>query len=136
VNRARSYGRKVEVVDDTANLAFPKVAPKGEEIDYSALAIPKAGFSRDNDFRAFVRGHVCAAYRETECQGVTEHAHLATGGKSIKADDRLSVPLCSYHHRQCHDLGLYTFQINHGINLWESCARLLAEWIKRIETRA
>jgi hypothetical protein len=134
VNRARSYGRKVEVVDDTANLAFPKVAPKGEEIDYSALAIPKAAPVRDRDYLAMIRSELCAAY-SNDCGGVTEAAHLESPHKGIKTDDYLTVPLCSVHHATAHQVGISTFQINEGVNLWRVAMKLLVKWVRRNEPR-
>ena len=100
-------------------------------IDTSGLAFPKNPPARDKDHLAYVRGQVCAAWG-TDCGGVTEPAHLETAGRSMKASDFLIVPLCTKHHKEQHDTGILTFQMNNTVNLWEVCARLLA---KRMEER-
>lgn len=94
-------------------------------IDYTKLAFPKAPPARDKKHLAYVREQICAIVGN-DCGGVTEAAHLSTTGRGMKAPDYLTVPLCSKHHRDQHSQGIITFQLNHSIDLWEVCARLLA----------
>lgn len=99
------------------------------KIDYTALKFPKNPPDRDADYLRFVRGHTCAAW-STDCQGITEAAHLEVFGKGKKASDFFTAPLCSFHHALSHGVGIHTFQVNEGVNLWESAAKMLAAWIR------
>jgi hypothetical protein len=138
--RARNNGRPLsDVLADLINmepetLAFPKnpVFP-GEGIDYTALAIPKDPPDRERNYLDLVRGELCALSAEynRECGGVTEAAHLQVLGKGIKASDFLTVPLCSRHHGIQHSLGIATFQLQYGINLWQIATHLLVRWIRQ-----
>jgi len=118
-----------------ADLKFPKTkyVPRGQRADLSVLALPKNSPDRNRSYLDFVRGQLCAAFAEdhVNCAGVTEAAHLEVLGKGIKASDYLTVPLCTAHHRLQHSVGLPTFQMNLGVNLWETSTRLLVEWIRR-----
>jgi hypothetical protein len=40
----------------------------------------------------------------------SENAHVANGGTGRKADHTLIVPLCPWHHRQLHSMGIESFQ--------------------------
>jgi len=100
-------------------------------VDYSAFAFPKNPPARDKAHLAYVRLQICAVVGN-DCGGVTEAAHIGVAGKGIKASDFLTVPLCTKHHIESHGAGVYTFQGNHGVSLWEVAARLLA---KRMEER-
>lgn len=121
-----------------ADLAFPKnkFTPRGETADLSGLALPKNSPDRDRSYLDIVRGEICAVWHadHNRCAGVTEAAHLEVHGKGIKASDYLTVPLCTFHHREQHQLGIATFQINHGVNLWETSTRLLAAQLRRRRT--
>jgi hypothetical protein len=108
-------------------------------VDTSELAIPKNHFDRSAKFRDFVRGHSCllAGWRNEECGGVTEFAHITTGGLQTKGSDYFGVHLCSQHHRtgrgSYHKLGsVEAFDSVHGTDLWRVNAELLAEYIRRI----
>jgi hypothetical protein len=141
-----SFGRKPHRYDKSAEpetvwdalgaqLAHPKprFVPQGEPVDKSSLEISLDSQKRDRGFLDLVRSELCAVYGEwaSECAGVTEAAHLIVGGKGLKADDYLTVPLCSWHHVAQHNIGLVSFQIQYGINLWEVNSRLQARWQKR-----
>jgi len=100
-------------------------------IDYSNLALPKHAPARSKAYLDYVREQICAVNRTasfTQCGGRTEAAHLEVAGRSIKASDFLTVPLCTRHHAEQHSIGILTFQANHGIGLWETAAHLLARW--------
>ena len=135
--RARRYDRPapVEVAPDS-DLMFPKTrfVPHGDP-DLSGLAFPKEHPDRNRPYLDMVRGEICAVNSAdpTHCMGVTEAAHLEVYGKAIKASDYLTVPLCTYHHREQHQLGIAPFQIQHAINLWEVSTRLLVRWLRRIK---
>lgn len=124
------------------SLAFPK-PERGERrranIDTSALALSKEHFDRDGAFKSFVRSRPCllSAWKNHECGGVTEFAHLTTGGRGIKGSDYHGVNLCSNHHTAApgafHKLGsVEAFDSVHGTNLWRTNAELLAEWARRL----
>jgi hypothetical protein len=129
--------RLAEVVasSEEAKLQFPKPSKydrKALRVDTSDLELAKEPPDRNAKYRDFVRGHVCAVVNN-ECSGKTEHAHIGTGGKGLKASDYYSVPLCTAHHREQHNVGAWTFQQHHRIDLWEVAAKLLAEWVRRID---
>lgn len=135
--RPHRYSRSAEIVsnDLASRLTLPKpqYTEKREPIDMSALPLAKSRPDRSAAFLDFVRGEICAAYAidNAHCGGVTEAAHLETGGMSQKCSDYLTVPLCSEHHRgagSVHQVGLVTFQITHGLNLWQVNAYLQARW--------
>jgi hypothetical protein len=107
-----------------------KADRRRSEIDYTRLALSKGAPDRDKAYLDFVRGQVCATWGH-DCGGVTEAAHVFVLGKSIKASDYFTIPLCTVHHRESHDAGILTFQLNHGVNVWEVAARLLVSWIRR-----
>jgi hypothetical protein len=120
------------------SVALPKPRRPENVADLSELAQPKGNFDRDAAFRDFVRGHACllSADRNNECGGVTEFAHITTGGTSIKGSDFHGVPLCSNHHTSgpgaYHKLGsVEAFDSVHGTNLWRSNAELLAAFLRR-----
>ena len=109
-------------------------------IDTSSLAFPKEHFDVDQKFRAFVAGHSCllSGMRNEECGGVTEFAHITTGGRGIRGSDFYGVPLCTNHHQAgpgaYHKLGsVDAFDSVHGTNLWRECAGFLAAWIRRMK---
>ena len=133
-NRARRYERpaEVEVVAEPV-LAHPKPSfvPRAER-DLSNLAFPVEPPDRSRSYLDFVRSEVCSvnAGNNHECGGITEAAHLETHGTSVKASDYLTVPLCSRHHAAQHSMGIVTFQLTYGVNLWEVALRLLVRWVR------
>jgi len=111
---------------------------KRANFNTSGLALSKEHFDRDAEFKAFVRGHACllAPWKNNECGGITEFAHITTGGRGIKGSDLHGVPLCSNHHTagpgSFHHLGsVEAFDSVHGTDLWRENALLLAAWIRR-----
>jgi hypothetical protein len=107
-------------------------------VDTSDLALPKSHFDRDAQFKTFVRAHACllAPWKNNECGGVTEFAHLTGGGRGIKGSDLHGVPLCTNHHTAgpgaFHALGsVSAFDSVHGTELWRENAELLAAWVRR-----
>jgi hypothetical protein len=109
------------------------------EFDTSAMPFSKEHFDTDAKFRAFVKGHPCvlSPWKNNECGGVTEFAHITTGGMQTKGSDFHGVPLCSNHHTAgrgaYHKLGsVEAFDSVHGTNLWRENALLLAAWIRRM----
>mgnify|MGYP001613379854 CR=1 FL=1 len=108
------------------------------EIDTRGLVLAKEHFDVDPKFRAFVKGHPCllAPWVNHECGGVTEFAHLVTGGLSVKCSDYFGVSLCTNHHTagpgSFHHLGsVEAFDWTHGTDLWRENAALLAAWVRR-----
>lgn len=118
--------------------AIPKSRKPEPVADLSEFAQRKSSFDRDAAFRDFVRAHTCllSGDRNSECGGVTEFAHITTGGMGIKGSDLHAVPLCSNHHTAgpgaYHKLGsVEAFDSVHGTNLWRSNAELLAAFLRR-----
>lgn len=125
----RFHGNAVaEVIDPTAGLAYPKLKPQGEPINYRDLAIAKAVPERNERYLDYIRGHVCLVNgtHHHECGGRTEAAHIEGHGTGIKADDTKTVPLCSHHHAHQHRMGILTFQQNYNVDLEYEAARLRA----------
>lgn len=56
--------------------------------------------------------------------------HAKTGGKGIKCEDLLCVPLCRKHHSLCHSEGKVSFQQKHNINFLEEREKCLRAYIK------
>lgn len=133
----RRYDRGADEfrTDAEALLAHPKprYVPQGERADRSVLALPISEPARDKDYLAVVRGELCAVYGSyhRECGGVTEAAHLIVDAKGRKADDYLTAPLCSNHHAAQHQMGIASFQMTYGINLWEVAMLILVRWTRR-----
>lgn len=124
--------------DYTAELANPRVKPRGERIDYGASPLAKESHDRDDNFLVMVRGEMCAAYGN-DCGGITESHHLVTGGKGRKIDDELTVPLCTNHHTvgpsAIHRVGLEYFEKLFGINLFKVNALIQTKYIKLLKRR-
>jgi hypothetical protein len=122
--------------------AFPKPTRedrKKANFDTRDLAFSKEHFDVDAKFRRFVTGHACvlSGHRNEECGGITEFAHITTGGLQRKGSDYFGVPLCSNHHTagpgSYHRLGsVEAFDAAHGTNLWMENAAVLAAWVRRI----
>lgn len=68
--------------------------------------------------RAWVRRHHCSV---PDCQLLPiECAHVrggTDGGMALKPSDRWVISLCSYHHREQHQLGEDQFEARYGIEL-------------------
>ena len=65
----------------------------------------------------WVRGHECSV-QNNDCLGKVEAAHVRDGtdcGLGVKPSDIFVVPLCSWHHRQQHNVGEKQFEFRHKI---------------------
>lgn len=121
-------------------LAKPTKADRRRaNIDTSELLLSKAHFDRDPRFKAFVRNRLCllSPWKNNECGGITEFAHITTGGLQRKGSDLHGVNLCTNHHTAgpgaYHRLGsVEAFDSVHGTDLWQENAVLLAAWVRRI----
>jgi hypothetical protein len=107
-------------------------------IDTTGLVLQKEHPDRDAKFTAFVRGHSCllSPWKNNECGGATEFAHITGGSRGMKGSDLHGVNLCGNHHRLApgsyHHLGsVEAFDSVHGTDLWEENAKLLAAWVRR-----
>ena len=58
---------------------------------------------------AFVKSLPCVMHTY-RCEGRAENAHLGNGGMGRKSDHTNIVPLCRYHHRELHRLGVERFE--------------------------
>ena len=68
--------------------------------------------------------------------GLTEQAHLVSGGTSRKADARHIIPLCHWCHREQHRVGLADFAEAHGLavqDLHDEAERLDRAWNAHLE---
>jgi hypothetical protein len=79
----------------------------------------------------WIRGHECSvAYIGNTayfCDGRVEAAHVRTGtdgGMSVKPSDCWTIPLCSAHHREQHNIGEVQFERDHGIDMYEIAEQL------------
>lgn len=120
-------------------LAFPKPQredrPKrGEGMDTHDLALPKAHFLRDGDYKAWIRSQRCLLPKyDGGCKAIgerrdTEAAHLEHGGKGVKGSDASCIPLCPTHHDQL-DSEVLPWQV--VASLWKSAWRLREEWNRK-----
>ena len=115
-----------------------KADRKRAAIDTSDLAHPKRHFTRDDDYKAYVREQACLMAWHGPCQGVIQAAHLAHGGRGIKGSDASCIPLCGLHHL-CLDSNVLEWQIiahlwARAFELREEYHRLeLAKWVKESE---
>ena len=67
----------------------------------------------------WVRGHECSV-QNNDCLGTVEAAHVRDGtdcGLGVKPSDIFVVPLCSWHHRQQHNVGEKQFEFRHKISM-------------------
>ena len=67
----------------------------------------------------WVRGHECSV-QNNDCLGKVEAAHVRDGtdcGLGVKPSDIFGVPLCSWHHRQQHNVGEKQFEFRHKISM-------------------
>lgn len=87
---------------------------------------PKSGIRpapriRSPQHLQWVRGHECAA-RDHSCLGALEAAHVRSqtnGGMGVKPSDTYAIPLCSWHHREQHNIGEKQFEVRHKIKMLE-----------------
>lgn len=86
-------------------------------------------------FGAFVRSHLCAAYRPSTlgigrpCGGRNECARVPSRGAHPELDGPgHCVCLCTHHHSEQGSAGIVTFQQRYGIDLEAIAARLGKEW--------
>lgn len=76
---------------------------------------------------AWVRKFSCAILGRHECGGRVESHHVhenADGGIGMKPGDDNAIPLCSYAHRELHDIGEVRFSGKYGIDLTAVAATL------------
>lgn len=60
--------------------------------------------------------------------GPIEVMHTKSGGTARKADARLTVPCCQYHHRNAHTWGIETWQRAYGVDLEHEAANVAGHW--------
>jgi hypothetical protein len=62
---------------------------------------------------------VCGNHIETEAAHIRfadRRAAKSYTGKQQKPDDRWAIPLCSFHHRQQHNIGEHEFWKHYGLD--------------------
>jgi len=82
----------------------------------------KSGDVRSHGHLQFVRGFECSASESDSgsCSGKIEAHHIRVGsnaGADRKPGDDKTVPLCSFHHTQFHNMGHHSFERRHKLNL-------------------
>jgi hypothetical protein len=65
--------------------------------------------------------------------GEIVNAHITTGGMGRKADAKLCVPMCDYHHKNQHLFGTRGFELAYGIDLKAEAAKVEAAWQTQLE---
>ena len=98
------------------------------------LGIKQVPQIRSPSHRQWVRGHECVV-QNADCLGRIEAAHVRAGtdcGLGVKPSDIFVIALCSWHHRQQHNIGEKQFQFRHKINMLE----IAEEFARRSPHRA
>jgi hypothetical protein len=77
----------------------------------------------------WVRGHCCSVGGASGngCDGRIEAAHVRIGGQagiSQKPGDDRTIPLCTGHHGEQHQIGETSFERKHGIDMAKIAAAL------------
>lgn len=78
---------------------------------------PRPAWKVATSYLQWLRGRPCAVASK-ECMGKIEAAHTPdpdSKGMGTKAADYGAVPLCTWHHRQQHDIGWPAFAKLHSI---------------------
>lgn len=72
-------------------------------ISTTAMMFAKEKPYRNKAFLSFVREHDCISCDWPAELGCIEAHHIKTGGMSTKCGDNLTVPLCNFYARDCHN---------------------------------
>ena len=110
----------------------PDEAPARKPVR-KARTSARRGPERDEDYKAWVRLHPCAACAS---EREIEAAHTGSdGGMSMKASDSSCIPLCGSCHRTgrraYHVIGKREFERVWGIDCARVVRKLNAEWKRR-----
>jgi hypothetical protein len=84
---------------------------------------------RSTRYLQFIRQQKCIVC--SSCH--SEPHHIQTAGKGIKCSDLLTVPLCRFHHTECHTIGRKTFQEKHNIDFKEEVIKYMKMYIEKLE---
>lgn len=76
----------------------------------------------DKGYLEFIKKQPCLCRYSADCIGDISPHHTITKGAG--GSDYDTVPLCAFHHMQCHTIGRDTFQRKHGISFKKSIALL------------
>jgi hypothetical protein len=121
-----------------ASLKFAKPTREtrhSAKIETSDLALPKAHFLRDGEYRAWIsKTHRCILPRHDgkACARIgdrlaVEACHLEHGGRGVKGSDASCIPLCPVHHDML-DAETLPWQI--VAFLWMRCWQFREEWFR------
>jgi hypothetical protein len=83
------------------------------------LGLKDAPQIRNASHLAWIRGHVCSV-NASDCSDRIEAAHVRTGtdgGMGVKPGDNWTIPLCSDHHHDQHQVGEAQFERYHSIDM-------------------
>lgn len=92
--------------------------------------IPKPLRTKDKKYLLFVKKLPCMLISH-DCLGEVSYHHTTTQGAG--GSDYLTVPLCGYHHDECHRIGRDTFQKKHNIDFKDEIIRLLSNYIAELK---
>lgn len=93
--------------------------------------IPKPSTARSEAYKSWIRSLPCLC-----CLKPSEPHHEPAegqGGMGMKSSDYRCIPLCSYHHRERHQIGKHTFARKWGIDYEGIIARLQTIYERRNE---
>lgn len=66
----------------------------------------------------WIRGCVCSVWGCKNTQIEAAHVRIGTdGGIGLKPSDKWTIPLCSDHHREQHQIGEKAFEKKYKINM-------------------
>lgn len=87
--------------------------------------------ARSEEYLDYIRRKPCWV-----CQGNSEPHHTGERGVGQKGSDFSAMPLCTKHHRECHDMGKDTFQERYEVVLAEAVAKWLVRWCDKQEVES
>lgn len=100
-------------------------------------ALPKPKREKDSDYLEYIRKQPCLVRLCQELSSVDAH-HVITKGQGkvgSKVDDRLTVPLCRYHHEIYHRFGMDEFESRYGLILSYEIVKLTREYRPPVKKR-
>jgi hypothetical protein len=78
----------------------------------NVLAFPKPVRFEDDAYLRFIRRQPCLI-----CGAASQAHHVQAGGVGTKCSDYRTVPLCHNHHRELHNHGRTSFELQYSVDL-------------------
>lgn len=101
---------------------------EGEGLNENMM-FPKPETFRSKKYLKYIESLDCCV--DHLCEGDVVAHHTECGGKALKGNDLLSIPLCHKHHDEHDRIGKVTFYEDNNIDKWEIIARCLADYIEK-----